>query len=373
MTAPDPSRPDRPGSLRQFLGVLGLTLVFLVVLDVMVAGLLGLAQSRGVAGSLVRYFEYGRSVPGKLEAWQAAPEAQGNLFDVGWIEAQLNDSLTGPDAPGGVVRSYGMSFVDNILRQAVAADPALAVDRHAGPGAPPNYTYAVFLDDHLHRQAGDVAVLGILSSSVPSLAALSNRTWVFEQPAPYTYPVFTPAQDGGLSRIDPLITSPAQERALAQDPAAEAAWTAQLAQEDAFYGAPTFGATALDVSPFARLVRRALAKSHVSDRKTAVLAGGFPYAQVLSRMVTGFAEQAQTEGVYPVVFLIQTRDPNDPDLLAVLGPVLQEHGIPYLATAEHVDPRDPTAFVGDGHYTHDNDRLFAEAFLRLMATRSAAQ
>lgn len=63
-----------------------------------------------------------------------------------------------------------------------------------------------------NRRKDDVAVLGILSSSVPALAALSNRTWMFEQPAPFTYPVFRPDAQGGLKRIDPLVRSEADLR-----------------------------------------------------------------------------------------------------------------------------------------------------------------
>lgn len=351
-------RGEPHGAFGNLIVVAGLTAAFLVLMDLAVAGVLELAERRNLAGSLVRYFEYGRSVPGKLAQWRETPDAPGNLFEAGWMVDQHNDALTGPEAPTGVVRAYGMSFVNNILRAAQSLDPGLAVDHHAGPGAPPNYTYALFLDDAAHRRPGDVAVLGILSSSVPALAALSNRTWVFEQPAPFTYPVFSPASDGGLQRTDPLVTGPAQERALADDPQAQAAWRDQLTATDGFYGPPTFMATWLDRSPFARLVRRALATSYLADRKTEILAE-FPYAEVLTRMATDFAARARAEGLLPVVMLIQTRNARDPDLAALLGPVLRRAEIPYLATAEHVDPRDPAAFVGDGHYTRENEYLWS--------------
>lgn len=136
--------------------------------------------------------------------------------------------------------------------------------------------------------------------------------------------------------------------------------------EDAFYGVTTFGLAWLDASPFVRLVRRSMAVSYVDRRKAAILGDGaraFPYAEVLARMVTDFADKAREDGQHPVVFLIQTRDPADPDLLGTLGPVLRGYEIPYLATAEHVNPRDPTAFIGDGHYTKANDALFAEIFM----------
>ena len=353
--------------MRQQIRVIGLTVAFLILIDLTVMAILTVAQAQGKAGSLVRYFEYGRSVPGKLKAWQDNPGTRGNLFDVGWPVDQIDATLLEAEAP--VVRVYGMSFVANITRTAKGLREDLPLDLHTGPGAPPNFTYSVFLDDAAQRRAGDVAVLGILSSSVPAMAAMSNRTWVFEQPSPYTYPIFRPLPDGGLTRVDPIINSADEERSLAADPVRAAAWRAQLQREDVFYSPKTFGVAWLDASPFVRLVRRSLGTGHVDARKAAVIAPSgrhaFAYTTVLRRMVTEFAAQARAQDQHPVVFLIQTRDPMDVDLLEALGPTLVGQEIPYLATAEHVDPRDAAAFIPDGHYTPENDRRFAEIFLAL--------
>lgn len=347
--------------------VLGLTLVALVVLDLMVAGVLAVAKERGMATSLVRYFEYGRSVPGKLEQWQQEPGTPGNLFDVAW-RGGISDSDKAylADAPPPVIRAYGMSFVGNILREAEAQDPELVVDFHTGPAAPANYTYALFADDPAQRRAGDVAVLGILSSSVSALFAMSNRTWAFEQPAPYTYPIFRPAPEGGLDRIDPLINSAAEERALRQAPEAAAAWTAQLREHDAFYAPVTMSGAWLDHSPFLRLIRRALATRFVENRKAWLTSEDRPAREILNRMISAFAQTARAEGLVPVVFLIQSRDVHDVDLLAATQGTLVAESIPYLATAEHFDPQDISGFLGDGHYKRAVDAQFGAAFLELL-------
>ena len=192
------------------------------------------------------------------------------------------------------------------------------------------------------------------------MAAMSNRTWVFEQPSPYTYPIFRPLPDGGLTRVDSIINSADEERSLAADPVRAAAWRAQLRREDVFYSPKTFGVAWLEASPFVRLVRRSRGTGHVDARKAAVIAPSgrhaFAYTTVLRRMVTEFAAQARAQDQHPGVFLIQTRDPMDVDLLEALGPTLVGQEIPYLATAEHVDPRDAAAFIPDGHYTPENDR-----------------
>lgn len=359
--------------MKQSLSMLCLTVLLLGAFDLVVSGVLSWAEPRGKLGSLVRYFEYGRSVPGKIERWETA---QARQYEFGWMGPIIAKSADGfaneGPAAGPVIRTYGMSFVNNIMTQIKTLSPEQAVDLHSGPAAPPNYTYALFVDDAAYRKPGDVAVLGILSSSIPAMASLGNRSWAFEQPLPFTYPIFRPDGDG-LRRITPLITTSAAERGLSEQSGMAAGWAAQLIQEDAFYSPITFGAVWLDHSPFARLVRRALAKGHIARSEAQILSGSFPYREVLHRIITRFSSSAEQAGQIPVVMLIQTGDLGETDLLALLRPFLKEHGIPYFATAEHFDPRDPSGFIEDGHYRKGVDRRFAEAFLKQLAPLMAKQ
>jgi hypothetical protein len=356
--------------MRKTLSVLALTLLALLALDMAVAGVLAVAERHGKLAPLVTYFEYGRSVPGKLARWERHPDTRGNLYDVAWRPGLVADSAArfGAEAEkrDPTVRSYGMSFVRNILRAAKTQDPDLVIDTHGGPAAPPNFTFALFEDDRANRRAGDIAVLGVLSSSVPALAALSNSTWMFEQPAPFTYPVYRHSGEG-MQRIDPLVESVEAYRNLDRDPAAAAAWAAQLSAEDAFYSPVTFGAAILDLSPFARLVRRSLATAHIESIKRDIVDNGlYPHAETLQRMAVRFAETARSDGQIPVVMLIQGRDRGDVDLLAIMKPTLERNDIPYLATAEHFDPRNLSGFKSDGHYRQAIDDRFGAAFLALI-------
>lgn len=352
--------------MRKAFSICLLTLACLAALDVCVAAGLMWAEKTNRLGSLVRYFEYGRSVPGKLDRWHANPAAPGNLLNVAWRSDILATSETQfaaetQDTPP-VVRTYGMSFVNNIVLAAIELTPTITWDSHAGPSAPPNYTYSLFEDDHPNRRPGDIVVFGILSAGVPAMAALSNRTWVFEQPAPMTYPIYRPSGDG-LIRIEPHITQAQDE--FGGSP--EKAWLDQIAQEDAFHSPVTFGLTFLDASPFFRLVRRSLAKSHIETRTTDLLQGtNYPYHSVLNRMVESFAQSARADGLRPLVMLIQTKDPRDADLLAITETTLRRHNIPYLATADIFDPRDLSGFVSDGHYKASVDRLFAQRFIEIL-------
>lgn len=356
--------------MRKILSLLALTFLWLAIMDVGVAGVLRWTETHGKMGGLVRYFEYGRSVPGKLARWEANPDAPANLYDVAWrpdiIAASQTDFRNEPAEIGPVVRSYGMSFTNNIIRKAQAADPALQVDLHSGPGAPPNFTYALFLEDRENRRPGDIVVFGVLSSSLTAMASLSNRTWAFEQPAPFTYPVFYPDGDA-LSKIEPLIENAEAQRTLQSGSKQARSWTDQLSAEDAFYSPVTFGAPWLDYSPFARLVRRSLAKNHVDKTKQEILTGKtYPYTDVLPRMIMEFDRIARSDGQIPIVMLIQTRNPHDANLLVLTKAALDRSGIRYLATEEHFDPQNPSGFLADGHYKPDIDERFGEHFLTLL-------
>ncbi|MEM7239648.1 MAG: hypothetical protein AAF501_17720 [Pseudomonadota bacterium] len=361
--------------MRKTLMILGLGAVFLAVIDLGVAGMLALAERTGRAEGLVRYFDYGRSVPGKLALWQAEPDRRDNLFRVAWRPQSLERSRAAfsdePVGQTGVLRSYGMSFVANIVRAAQRADPELVLDRHGGPAAPPNLTFALFEDDRENRRPGDTVILGILSSSVPAMAAFSNRSWAFEQPAPLTYPIYLPEADG-LVRIEPLIESEAEERALLDDPQAAAAWEAQMAAEDAFHSPITFGGRIFDHSPLLRLIRRSLARSFVDRTKAGIVEDRtYPYGEVLRRMIRQFSATARADGQTPIVLLIQGRDRRDPDLLDITRPALEADLVPYLATAQLYDPRDLAGFKPDGHYKREVDAVFGAELARMVRTLNA--
>lgn len=356
--------------MRKHLTIVASTVLALVLLDLLVGTTLRLDDNRVPAlQGLVRFFDYGRSVPGKLQAWVEHPEEPGNLYDVAWRSEMLATSaIRFAEDPADVptVRIYGMSFVNDVFEAAQRIDPTLRLDAHSGPGAPPNFTYAVFLDDRENRRKGDVVALGILSSAIAPLAAMSNRTWAFEQPAPFTYPVFLPEGDT-LRRIEPLVNSAAEERALTADPVRAAAWDTQLRSTDALWSSAAFSLPFLDQSPFARLVRRSLAIGTIDRREQALLANPegapLPYGIILRRMVTNFARIAREDGQTPIVVLIQTRDPGDPDIRGLLLETLEADGIPYLATTDYQQVSDPTAFLPDGHYTPAVNAVFGQALL----------
>ena len=337
------------------------TLVALVALD----GLVAVVLPHAPAG-LQAFFDHGRSVPGKIALWQAEPAGEsGNLLGAAWLPpmmAQSRDHFLAGGEVGPVIRSYGMSFSQELLDAARQADPLLVVDGHAGPAAPPNFVHAAFLDDRANRNPGDIVVIGLLSSSVPGMAAFSNRTWAFEQPAPFTYPVFRPDGPGGLVRTDPVLTDMAD----LDDPASVAAFDAQLRAEDGMWTRAAFALPQLDASPLARLLRRAVAKSALAGREAAVARDPQArWAETLRLMLLDVARITREDGQLPVILLIQARGDTRFALRETLGPLLEAEGIGYLATETLAHPADGRGFLPDGHFTPEVNAALAQALLDL--------
>ena len=112
--------------MRKTVSIFALTLLSLVVLDLAVAGVLNWVETRGRLSSVVQYFEYGRSVPGKHARWERDPSVRGNLSAVAWRDDILAESADGfataSDTPA--VRVYGMSFSGNIMNCLLYTSPS---------------------------------------------------------------------------------------------------------------------------------------------------------------------------------------------------------------------------------------------------------
>jgi len=359
--------------MRKTLFIMLWTFAFLIVADAAIEMFIRYARASSSFLPVVRYFDYGRSVPGKLTQWYENPSSIGNLSKVAWRPDILAKSKSKFDkeipSDGPVIRGYSMSFVNHVIKSAQKLDPTLIVDLHAGPGAPPNFTYELFLADRHNRRAGDVVVWGILASSLGGMAALSNQTWTFEQPAPMTYPIFLPDKDG-LRKIEPIVYDYEDSLNVTLQKNAKSRWYKQLEKYDRFYSPITYGLTSVDNSPFARQVRRSFAKRYIKKRKSELLGAGeaepiFPYASVLIEMAENFAQTARNDGQVPVVVLIQPRGP-EPDILRILKPILTRLNIPYVASIEWQSPNDPKGFVPDGHFNDRVNHKLGLAFLKAM-------
>ncbi|MTH79251.1 hypothetical protein [Paracoccus aestuariivivens] len=365
--------------MRSTLKTFVLTIGFLILLD----GLVALLLQGPAPASLKGFFDYGASVPGKIAQMKQHPGAPGNLLAVAWLPDVIEESAVGFKAEASdeapVMRVYGMSFAADIAHGAQTHRPDMLVDVHGGPNAPPNFSYEVFLEDRQNRKPGDVAVLGILSSTTAAMSSYSNRVWAFEQPAPYTYPVFWPEGADGLRADGPVLQSLSEEIALEAHPDLVAKWHRQLREKDGLYSESAFALPVLDASPFARLIRRALAVQSIKEKEQDINSGKgsdpYPYQEVLRRMVRDFSETARADQQIPVVLLIQTRNSQDPDLRQIFAEYLKANDIPFVATTDLQSIRDPSAFYGDGHYTGNTNKKFGQSLLDVIdreASRSVS-
>ena len=172
----------------------------------------------GRATTMQRYFDYGRSIEGKLRRYVgSSPDQDAEIMSAGW----LNDCDVPTMArPGKLMFDiYGMSFSNNIADRLEQLDPSLASQRFAGPAAPPNHSYACFARRaRMGLDRAPIQILGILASSIPRMETLSGLTTSFEAPQPFTYPRYSLTPDGRLAARWSSIKSQEELRAALSDP-----------------------------------------------------------------------------------------------------------------------------------------------------------
>src|ERR671922_1723815 len=195
-------------------------LLWLLVADVGLGVVVGTPDggSTEKTSPFVRYFDYGRSIEGKVRAMAGADGGKLHpLVETGWIAPAAPDQ---PAAPGAdedlLIAGYGMSFAAQILHRMADLDPRLAVRFGGGPGAPLSHSYAMYAADRGHHEAR-VVVLGILASSLPALVTVSHMTWNFEVPSPHFYPRYR-LVDNRLAAHVPSVMTLAQLQAALADP-----------------------------------------------------------------------------------------------------------------------------------------------------------
>jgi hypothetical protein len=317
--------------------------------------------------AMARYFDYGRSIGGKLDRTLGeTAEQAGPLANVGWLTPEVLDSPSLPSQPSPgkrLVAFYGMSFTNQIAAELLQQDPSLEARMIAAPAAPPSYTYAAYQADRSHQKA-DVVVLGILSQSIAAMNSTNGATWMFEGPSPYTFPKYSVA-NGKLQSIEPTIRTPQQMReALRYGPR----WTdyqTELAAYDRFYTPWVYDSNFTDHSALVRLVRRATAKARQRGLMEEVYSKtqGFidpKINETLKAIVVEFATTARADGKQPIVMIINSRGYSDA-AYKLLQPTLDQAQIPYLSTHRIADPADLSVFVPDGHFTPAITQKLAEA------------
>jgi hypothetical protein len=362
--------PMRPMPTRAAIKIAVWTLVWLVLVDVAINLAFAPPGTSQRPSGLQRYFDYGRSVEGKLlRSVTPDPKTSAPIIPAGWIDAQAYRALPSERAAGSdmLIAAYGQSFTLNALHEAARLDGKLTLRPIGGPAAPPSHAYAAFQADEPMRKA-DVVLLGLLSSSVVHLSSLSGLIWSFENPAPYTFPRYR-VQDGRLVEEQPLIRSEREfrEAFLAQS----TAWKnfrEQLRRSDRGYDRFIFDHDLSDRSSLVRLARRGwVAHSQRYDEGVHTPGRGFEpqsqEAQALKAIVVDMARRCRARGERLVVMLLHVNG-HGQDLYDLMRGTLEAEGIEYVSSHAVLSANDPSNFLPDGHYKDGPNRRLAQALQR---------
>ena len=372
----EPVRADWPYGHARFHRRVLITLLWtiagLFVIDVAIGLIFRMpTDARKEGSSLQNYFNYGRSIEGKLRhlVGKTADE-DAPIVQAGWLSHECDVERRFPAGKTGF-DIYGMSFTGYIADEMTALDPRLASRQFGGPAAPANHTYACFLRRfEARRDLAPIQIMGVLASSVRRMETISGLTTSFESPMPFSYPRYSLTQDGSLVGHMPPIESANDLRVALDDSDKWRAFEQELVSNDYFFFRPVFRADVFDHSVIARMIRRAWGQRFLNQRTDALRAAdGFSGAPdirgVLGAILVDFANRARERGTRPIVILIEDRGFGE-SLSRATVPTLKANHVDFLATSTIVSPDDSANFVGDGHFTPAAFEKIARAVLGLL-------
>jgi len=359
------SSSDRPLT-RGRAGLVALcTLAGLVAIDAGVNVAFAYPDDPKITGTdqVTAYFEYGRSIEGKLARITRDDPAQtAPITLAGWYHP-IKSNKIGGEKGGPVVTFYGMSHSVR-LAEALARTTHRYESRSVGaPGATVNWSYGAFQRDK-QPPGGKVAVLSLMTANAPMVTTMTAMTWNSAFPMPYTADRYVMQGDQLRAEPLPFDSFPAYVVAF-KDSQRWAAARAAFKQHDAYYNDFMFRGSALDHSASLRLLRRAYGlhlertgRSRVMNQKQ--FRPGTEEVQLLNAIIRSFSDQARARGVVPVVYIVNNYGYSTM-LYDALAGTLAKCNIPYLSSHTVVSPSDPRGYLPDSHFTDQNDDRMARA------------
>lgn len=362
-----------PRPTRDLLVTAAWTVVFLAAADIALGALFRMpADASKPPAPLVQYFDFGTSIEAKLRRMAPRDSTRAPVSSGGWLEPwNADEEPVSPVHGGPLVVAYGQSFTHQVVRALGALDSTITLRMRGGPAAPASHSYALWEQDRTRLHA-DVAILGVLASSVRALDAASSSTWQFEHPPQFTFPRYRIAAGGQLVVSPPAVRSLAGLRATLAEPAALRAWEAQLERDDGWYDPLLWRASWADRSTLVRVLRRAWGQREQREH-LARLHGraGFredaEQVRVLRALVRSFTVGCRADGTLPVVLLMEDAGYSD-HLGRLLGGELDSLGVTWLASHEIADADNPANLLPDAHFIPAiNERMAAEVLRRIRA------
>ena len=325
------------------------------------------------AGKLQLYFDYGRSMEGKLKRITRADPAQTAAITLaGWYQP-LKALDHGTAAKPDTITIYGMSHAVRLAEALERTSGRFHARSVGAPGATANWSFGAFLRDD-GRRGSKAAVLAIMSSTLPMINTMSPMTWNISFAMPYTADRFYVGPQG-LTRVRPPYESFADYTATLADPKRLAAARDTLKRHDAIYDDFLFRESMLDQSALVRLFRRAYQQRQqrlIADEviNAAGVKRESEQVRVANGIVAAFAAQARAEGLIPVIYVVNSLGYSD-HLYQALKPTLERDEIPVLSSHQLISPSDPRGYLPDSHFTDANDERLAVALAQIVEREEA--
>jgi|SRR5579884_522007 len=368
---------SKPLTKARALFVVLWTLLGLVVIDATVNRAFAYPTDPKVTqvGTVRQYFEYGRSIEGKLASItrpdlnQTAP-----ITLAGWYKPLKVETIGAPTgAP--IVSFYGMSHSVRLAHAVARTSHEYQIRSIGAPGATANWALGAFLHDS-DRTKSKVAVLSIMSMTAPMDTTMTAMTWNSAFPMPYTEDRFE-LSGGGLRTIAPPFESFQDYVRAFYNPQLWERARADFKAHDTYYNDVMVRRSVLDHSVIMRLLRRSYGLHLERQSRADVLdEHGFnprsEQVRVLNGIIQRFADQARKDGIIPFIFIVNNLGYGTVLYDAVKGTLIRSD-IPYLASQTVVSPQDPRGYLPDSHFTDVNDDRLAQALEQLIQKKLAAK
>lgn len=327
---------------------------------------------------LQSYFDYGRSVEGKLQ-WmtrstvnESAPRVNG-----GWLKSDkyltLPVKATGQDEI--LIALYGMSHTEELWKAIAKTDKRYLIRGFMAGGATPNWSYAAYEFDR-GRHKADVVVLGILTDSIPLITSTTGMTAHYDMSYPYTFPRYTVKNE-----ILDVAHSPFYDaKGYIENFYDQSKWNnyrTWLSKNDKYYDPILFQRSLFDHSAFFRLLRRAYSEREKQRLISSVYTKtGFREESeeiiVLKTIIRAFAESARKDNIIPIVYIVNSQGRGD-YLFRTLKPVLDTYKIPYLSTHIICPPDNPRVYLSENsHFTPAKDLELAKEMINIIEKERAS-
>jgi hypothetical protein len=317
------------------------------------------------------YFEYGRSVEGKLDKMVRLADTQPNpILGYGWLQNKRYESLPKEASDNQtLVAVYGMSHADLLGKAIVAVDNKYVIRYITAPGAPPGWSFAAYEADKDCHEA-KVVILGIMTDSVPYLSATAGTTSYFELGHPYTFPRYF-VKDGQLKQAYPPFFTAEGFKEYFYDSRKWGEYRDWLAKNDKFYNAFLYKRSFTDMSALFRVLRRAYS-THIKEKRVnhVYTKDGFNLNSeeivALRGIIKAFAQSAREKKSLPIIYIVNNEGRKD-HLYRALKPVLEANNIPFLSTHIICPPDDPRIFLGtNSHFIPSKDMELAKEITKII-------